>query len=528
MKKRNSGTEVKSKLRGFILKKENLPWLLMILFAVSILVRLPNLNRPLSVHHEWLTSTSLRHIQIFYECGPGRVFYSPSLTYCNAADKNINHGLAVKDPNGNLYYLSFPPFAFIFPYAVFKTIHIYPTIFGLQIFNLFFHFLSCVLIFLIISMITAQDYRGRINLPALAGFVCYLFSPAPLWFQSNVYMSDMFVQTFFIAGIYLFLKIISSEKKWPFLVLFAMVNFMTIYTEWLGVFLAFCIFVYAVFHFRKRGMAALACVTALTTLLPLALTIWQYSLISGLPALIEYEKQKFLFRTGDARYASGGFSFININSWLNIIVNYIGGFLPFIIFIVYTRLLNNKRVSPENRKYTGLENTALMIAFIPAALHHLIFFNFTAIHDFAALKGGVFISILAAFLYHTFMKYRTSKMDGKTAPTKTAIIHYLLAGMVVLSIVEYLLINSYGAHDRYKKVGEAIRAAVQNDEVVFVGGDMDPQHVLYAHRNLEYWQGREKADALIRKNGVTKGVHITLNKEQDGIVSVERFSIGRK
>ena len=82
---------------------------LAVIFLVSVLVRLPMLGRPLSVHHEWLTSTSLRHIQIFYENGAAKYHFSPVLNYNLSGDKYIREGYVHNDSIGNTYYLSFPP-----------------------------------------------------------------------------------------------------------------------------------------------------------------------------------------------------------------------------------------------------------------------------------------------------------------------------------------------------------------------------------------------------------------------------------
>lgn len=54
-----------------------------LLFILSIVVRLPNLNRPLGNHHEWLTSTVLKHQQIWYENGALKYKFLPIMTYNN-------------------------------------------------------------------------------------------------------------------------------------------------------------------------------------------------------------------------------------------------------------------------------------------------------------------------------------------------------------------------------------------------------------------------------------------------------------
>lgn len=503
-------------------------WLfILISLVLSIGIRLPFLGRPLSGHHEWLTSTSLRHIQVFYESGPASVHYSPSLTYGNAADKNINYGLALSDSKGNLYYLSFPPFAFIFPYLFFKILHIYPSVLALELFNLLFHLLTAWTVFLIVRRLT-EGTDGKNNLMGAAlAFLVYLFSPGPLWFQSNVYMSDTIVQPFFTAGILCFLSIIRQKKpQWLYFVFFSIITFLMAYTEWLGVFFAFTVFLYGLFHFKQKGMLWLSALSAVAVTGALLFTVWQYSGIAGLSAYLDYAKAKFLFRTGDVRYASNGLGFQSPIAWLNIFVNYIGGFLP--AFILAGFLAGRaKKVQNKGEKHTNVSVKAILImSTVPVLLHHLVFFNFTSIHDFAALKGGVFIAICCGLLYHKMeLKKMAQSADYLKIQRREAVI---LIGILVFSCIQFWTINSFESHKRYSTLGKAIRAEVKQDEVVFIQAEnfsLDPQLVLYAHRNLAWYEGEAQARDLIRKNGVSNGVIIQVDSHQSGIAQVKRFSL---
>ena len=127
---------------------------------LSVLVRLPKIGRPLSEHHEWLTATSILHIQIWYENGIGRYHFAPVLSFNNKADKYINNWASegMVDKEGNYYYTSYPPFAFIFPYFIFKFLHIYPTHTGLQIFNMILQCLCSIFLFLLIKK-NLKSYR---------------------------------------------------------------------------------------------------------------------------------------------------------------------------------------------------------------------------------------------------------------------------------------------------------------------------------------------------------------------------------
>jgi hypothetical protein len=104
--------------------RKTLP-ILLVAFLLSVAVRLPQLGRPLSKHHEFCTAVTLRVLQVWWDNGIEKYRYNPVMTYNNEADKFINNFAnatgKVVDEEGNFYYVSHPPFAYYFPYIVFKT-----------------------------------------------------------------------------------------------------------------------------------------------------------------------------------------------------------------------------------------------------------------------------------------------------------------------------------------------------------------------------------------------------------------------
>jgi len=192
------------------IKVSNLkPYLLLFgIFLISVLIRLPHLDRPLSKHHEFCTAITLIPLQNWADNGAATYHYSPSVTYEGAANHHIENLTAYPvEANGRFYYLSHPPFAYLLPYFTFSVLGIYPTPLALQIFNIFFHFISCLFIYKIVVLMrhyphplkgsppTLHDSRADSPLGAggergaLAAFLIYLFAPAALWFHGNAYMS---------------------------------------------------------------------------------------------------------------------------------------------------------------------------------------------------------------------------------------------------------------------------------------------------------------------------------------------------
>src|SRR5881394_4054016 len=166
------------------------------IFALSVAARLPLLNKPLCHSSEWLSSTVLRHLTIWHEVGISRAHFAPIMTYPGKANRNINNNASdLTDAEGNYYYTSYPPLAYYVPYAIFESLHLVPSVLALQVLNLALHLISGIFVYFILKALLKSESRVY---PAIFAFVFYIFSPETLWFQANVYMSDMFAQPLFI------------------------------------------------------------------------------------------------------------------------------------------------------------------------------------------------------------------------------------------------------------------------------------------------------------------------------------------
>jgi hypothetical protein len=222
---------------------------LIAIFLLSILVRLPNINRPLSKHHEFVTAISLQIINIWQMEGAAKYHFDPVMNYPGVANKYINKFASttgkVIDAEGNYYYVSHPPFAYILPYLTFKLFHIKATVIAIEIFHLVINFISALFIYLIICTLHFRKPFKKMDWSGLCGFSVYLFSAGVLWFQCNTYMSDMLVHLFFVSSVYCLLQIFINKKtSGQFLIFYAVSLFLMIYTSWLGIFFAFSVFLY--------------------------------------------------------------------------------------------------------------------------------------------------------------------------------------------------------------------------------------------------------------------------------------------
>jgi hypothetical protein len=186
------------------------------------------------------------------------------MTYNNAADKNINNDANASgrmiDDEGNYYYVSHPPFAYYFPFFIFKVLHIRPDVLPLQLLNLLFHLLSAIFVYFTVCLLSFNRARSYLHFPSFVAYSIYLFLPSTLWFQGNVYMSDMAVHLPFIIGVYIVLKMVLRQKFYipKYMVMYSLILFIMIYTSWLGVFFAFGVVAYSLLHVRDiRGFRVL-------------------------------------------------------------------------------------------------------------------------------------------------------------------------------------------------------------------------------------------------------------------------------
>ncbi|MFN8308735.1 MAG: hypothetical protein U0T73_02115 [Chitinophagales bacterium] len=470
--------------------RKTLPFLLLA-FALSIAVRLPQLNRPLSKHHEFCTAISLRILEIWYDNGIENFNGNPVMTYQNDADKFINnHANAsgkMLDRNGNYYYVSHPPMAYYFAFGVFKLLHWRPSVLGIQLINLFLHFISALFVYFTVSVLSFNRARSYLYFPAFVSYVIYLFLPPTLWFQGNVYMSDMAVQVPFIVGTYIVLKMIIRQKFYvPKYIVFYILNlFLLLYTSWLGVFYAVGVIVYSLMHLRSnKGFRVLLISTVVTLFVVLQLISYQYSLINGPEAYLSEILNRYLLR-GSVGIRHQGFFYFFFSYFIylkNLLYNYLVNYLPFYAMIAGFIYIG---VTRAKLKIVFSENgyRFIWLSVMPILFLHLVFLNYSS-QDFTVLYASLFFSVLFGIFYDKMKK------SGVFSARK---LNLAVVVTVLIFIAQYELMNLPGEysihHHRYadeKEWGEAVKAQSDPNDIIFSTTEPSPQMVYYAGRNIRW------------------------------------------
>lgn len=519
------------------------PAILIAMFALSVLIRIPYLGKPMDSDLDRLPCNILRPLQSWYADGALKYGFCPVMNYPGRADKNINnHGGPLKDEKGNYYYTSFPPFTYIAPYAMFKLFSIYPDALPLRIFNLFFHFLCCLLIYLIIRILTDGHCAGRINAAPLIGAALYAFSPTLLKFHGEYYDYSVFVQPLYLLGIYAFLKLISGGYKKRHYFYLGLTNFLMVYTEWLGSLYALSVSLYALALVRRREMRIVLLMIIATSMASLSLTILQYSSINGLKQLSSHLTDRFVFRTGLAQEADGDLHYWNLRSWKLIASYYKDAYMPFLsvmcLFGIAACVMKALAGGIEKScKATPLNDTAgstvLYLCAAPVILHHLILFNETCVHPWTVIKTGGGIAILTALIYQKILDNVSvlSPEPGRGLNVKVGetLCIILIGASVFWSVFNYITDSGRTRYSNYEKTGREIARRARDTDVLFVKLPLPfenpmQQLVYHAHRNMAAWRGEEAGLELLKLNGSERGIAFTLNQRQDEILRTDYIS----
>ncbi len=479
------------------------------LFLISVGIRVPNLNRPLSYHHEFVTAHVLRILEIWNEEGISKSNYNPKVNYKGEENKFIkNQGTDLVDKEGNYYYLSYPPFGYYLPYFIAQLTRQNISVSFLQIFNMALHLIGCIIIALILRLFTFS--KDILNKTVLVAASFYFLAPGPLWFHSNTYMVDMLSEVLLLIQVYI-LSLIIVRRKTNIVLLLSLfaITFFHCYTEWLGYFVSLsCIGIllsrYRTLDARKNIIIGIS----MASLIALSLTLYQYASIGGVDAFIETANNKLQQRTGWNQLTDSLGSYLL--NFVQIGINYGTSYLPIILLLlgllimsfIRNRFITPAPFSPDSYREEGSTTlkVLLILTVLPITLHHMVFSNFSG-HDFAVLKSAGILSIIVSFLLVHYVKQ-----------SRLLAVITIIIGICNVSI--YYFINRPGevsfrgkSYDHYLKQGSYINQIVQKDEVVFLkGGDLSPQVVYYAKRNIKKVESIADARQYLIEVSLDKGV----------------------
>ncbi|MEX1000766.1 MAG: hypothetical protein WDZ35_01480 [Crocinitomicaceae bacterium] len=377
-----------------------------ILFAVFILslqLRKENVSAPLSPEHEWITAHTLITLEIWEENGgPAAYNFNPIYAYPGKGNRGIAMLGGVSDQEGYHYYVSYPPFSFIFAYyssQLFGGTDVY----HLRAINLIIHFITAFLIYLLIRGFYRNDF-DRLALAPLLVACMYLLSTGTLWAHSVLYFADILVQPLILLIFLLFSRIIQQKVKNQSWMLFylGITIFFAVYTEWIALFMAFFggLFFFICYLKSRSKLYLKSFVTiALSASLSLGLTVFQYSTISGFDQFKQVSSNKYEERSGHAtaEKTAAAFNLENPEAFKLLRANVDRNFLMAenLLGISFFLLLPFLFWRKSRNRIPPLSATLFILSLllISILIHYLLFYNFNALHNFSNLKTGLFMML---------------------------------------------------------------------------------------------------------------------------------------
>ncbi len=498
--------------------------LLAAVFAISVALRSPNLDRPLSQQHEWLTAHSLIVMQIWWEDGAWDTKFTQRMNYPRQADKYINNAAMSlyghylpHDAKGNFYYMSHPSMAMVVPYALFRALGVRPDVKPLQIFGLAVHLLCALIVFALVRTVdpTGNSFNGG----AVLSGAGYLLLPANLWYHSNVYYTEIFAQLPFLVVALLAIFCLRRLKRrgdigTAWVLALAVASAVAVFTEWLGVLAAGAVAAYALWKaLSSSSYLKIVAATALGGSFAMAVFVLQYASQIGLRPFITHLAGKFYFRAGliEVPREFSGFDLGMIAEHFALGAG--------VIFILLILLLVCFKTTPV-QILRGERGLIVYLLAAPALMHHLLLLHFTTEHDYSILKSTPFLVVTGGLLWNELQR-------------RGGFLGWHRRSVFALSLLAFSWISVSGYRDyayarftrHYQHDGEIIAKTAKDDEVVFamMRGEPRPQLLFYAGRNILKVGSVEQAKEWLRngKSKATKGI-VFVNYGDRKVVRFER------
>lgn len=463
--------------------------------AVSVLVRLPQLGRPLSKNHEFCTGLVLIVEEVWRQDGFLRHHGCPAVTWPDPGDRGVA-GLRYSrtEVDGVYYYLSHLPLAYWAPAAVFALTGTAPSPLALQAFNLVLHALTAWLLAAFLARMRPHDPdRWAVG---TAAAILYLLMPAPLWYHGNVYMSDMAVQLPWAWSLHAFAGLWqagrpSARRLLPLLAATAALAA----TEWV---VAFVVLVQCGLLLVRWGRSGddrwfrCALSLALTAALTAGLCLGLYASVVGAGDLWAY----YLHRYAERGVMPGEASASVAQGLAHMGRNLFTAWAPLLLLLGAVMVLARPR--------WGALRTVLLLTGLPGLIYLLVFTRY-AIHEFALLKLGFVLCAAGAWGL-----FRLGDRRGLRP-------HAALVATVLLGMLAYTRTNRPGdgratgaPYAMAMEQGRVIAHLARPDEVVLVQGmAAEPQLQWYARRNARAVADEADAMQVLRDLGASRALVVT-------------------
>jgi hypothetical protein len=489
-----------------------------LVWLCATLLRLPNLDRPVSKHHEFNNAAILVSLNIWEARGIAACHYAPIMTFPSdrhfcTAQKDTNSGYFCFADNESLYYTSLGAMQYWLPFYFNKILGLTHSNRNLQIFNLLLHLFALFGVFKIADLCFPNQ-----SFAIIFSVISYAFAPSLLWFCGNLYEHETMLLPFLYLNLYLYLKALRN-RKWQFwqISLYFLTFILIVLTDWVGCFWAFFIGCHAAiyaFQSQQKAYWQWFFASGLAAALGVLLVVWHFSSIVSFTYYTDYLTQRTIQRTGSlgSWQDTIGFVLLLFKNYLTSYFTNISAILLILGFGWYKKrevflMFFSKKID-FFEPFTAL----VSISLCSILLHHSLLIEYSGYHDYNTVKAGLLLSLLGGWVFALF-----------STSIRTASIQILF--LIVCCIGQYFTINRIGdygqngdRYDEYLQLGTIIKQNAAQDEIIFVDNTKfknSPQTALYAGRNLFYIKNIAAAQQLLSEQNRIKGCffHIIPNKK---------------
>ena len=469
--------------------------IVLLLFTLSIIIRLPNLNRPISKHYEFNSAVILINIISWRQAGGGDHFhYTPVMNFQNAGDKYLPINLGF-DKNGNSIYLSFGPGWYIIPYFFYQLFQLPPLPIYLRILNLLFHLATVIMFFSLLEEIIPPGETRKYKI-ITTGCCFLIFTPGLLWFLGNGYVTTGIMLPFILSVLLLMLPIMQDPGKIRTgrLLLLGILIISLVYIDWYILFLCFLCSVIAFTKFRhNKKYGWLIFVLVISAFSGVALIFFQFASQVGSEAVISY----WFTRASERRIHVSGMPFLT--SLYYLLIYFLTCFLPLIILLLITYMQNpGKRIIS-----TWSEKELFFVKIFATSLifYNLVLFDWSAGHEFTILPWSLLLCFVTARYIGTIKNNH--------------LFRGLLTLFMIWSIGQYYYINRPGPVSRdgmpyasFKQLGDSLKQ-VPSDYTICLNLEQNPMVEYYAGRNILRLRDSISAIKTLEELGIKKAVWVT-------------------
>ena len=480
--------------------------LLFLLFILSIFIRLPNLNRPVSKHYEFNTAVVMINIISWRQTGGGgKLNYTPVINFQHVGDKFPPNNLNI-DKAGNMVYLSYGPGMFIIPYFFYQWLKLPAVPIYLEILNLIFHLACIILFFYLLEQLIPPMVAGRYTI-ITAGCCFMIFSPGVLWFLGNGYVNISIMLPFVMGVFILILPMLKDPSGITAtrLIPLAILILILIYIDWYILFLSFLTAVIALVKCRlnkKYGWLLLVLIFSVCT--GIMLVFFQFASYMGKDAVVDFWVHRFSER--GLNLAGSTFS----RRIYYLVAYFLTSYLPLIILMIISFVRNwRRRIFPS---WSDVEILFLRLCAVSLLFYNLLLFDWSTDHEFAILPWSFLLSFIAARLLGSFKN-------------KIAAVGFMMF-FFVIAVTQYYWINRPGpiardglAYNSFKKLGESL-SQIPPDYTICINLEQNPMVEYYAGRNILRAPDSISAKTLLNELGIQKAVWISQKNYQLGKIQI--------